>query len=72
MHIFEKALKPTQMQRHMVLLFERNPTELRLIFKCNFIYQLHHHRLESWNLFLVQPPHLQRYADAVARKGAPL
>ena len=40
----------------MVPLFERNPTELRLIFKLNFIYQRHHHRLESWNLFFVQPP----------------
>ena len=56
----------------MVPLFEQNPTELRLIFTLNFIYQRHHHRLVSWNLFFVQPPYLQRYADAVARKGAPL
>ena len=56
----------------MVPLFERNPAELRLIFTFNFIYQRHHHRLESWNLFFVQSPYLQRYADAVAGKGASL
>ena len=56
----------------MVPLFERNPAELCLIFTLNFTYQRHHHRFESWNLVLVQPPYLQRDADAVARKGAPL
>ena len=56
----------------MVPLFEQNPTELRLIFTLDFIYQRQHHRLEPWNLFFVQPPYLQGYADAVVGKGAPL
>ena len=46
--------------------------QLRLIFTLDFIYQRHHHRLELWNLHFLQPPYLQRYADAVAGKGAPL
>ena len=56
----------------MVPLFERNLTRFRLIFTLDFLYQRHHHRLESWDLFFVQPPYLQRYADAVAGKGASL
>ena len=56
----------------MVSLFVRNPTEFCLIFTLNFIYQRHHHRLESWNLYFLQSPYLQRYADTVAGKGAPL
>ena len=56
----------------MVQLFEQNPTGLLLIFTPDFLYQRHHHRLESWDLFFVQPPYLQRYADPVAEKGAPL
>ena len=43
-----------------------------LIFSLNFIYQRHHHRLELWNLYSLQPPYLQKYTDAVAEKGAPL
>ena len=58
--------------KDMVPLFAWNPTGLRLIFTLDFLYQRHHHRLESWDLFFVQPPYLQRYADAVAGKGAPL
>ena len=46
--------------------------QVRLIFTLNFIYQRHHHRLELRNLYSLQPPYLQKYADAVARKGAPL
>ena len=46
--------------------------QVRLIFRLNFIYQRHHHRLELRNLYSLQPPYLQKYADAVARKGAPL
>ena len=46
--------------------------QLRLIFTIDFIYQGHHHRLELWNLYFLQPPYLQRYADAVAGKEAPL
>ena len=56
----------------MVSLFRRNPTELCLIFTLDFIYQCHHHRLESWNLYFLQLPYLQRYTDAVAGKGVPL
>ena len=46
--------------------------QVRLIFTLNFIYQRHHHRLELRNLYSLQPPYLQKYADAVAGKGAPL
>ena len=41
-------------------------------FTLDFIYQgFIHHILESWNLFLLQQPYLERYADVVAGKGAP-
>ena len=53
-------------------LFGSNPTEVSLIFTLDFIYQSPHPRLESWNLYFLQPPYLQRYADAVAGDGAPL
>ena len=46
--------------------------QLRLIFTLDFIYQRHHDRLESWNFYFLQPPYLQRYADAVAGKSASL
>ena len=46
--------------------------QLRLLFTLDFIYQRHHHRLELWNLYFLQPPYLQRYADPVAGKGARL
>ena len=49
----------------------QNPTELRFIFTFGFVYQRHHHRLESWSLYFLQPSYLQRYADTVAGKGAP-
>ena len=55
----------------MISLFGRNPTKLCLIFTLDFIYQCHHYRLETWNVCFLQPPYLQRYADAVAGKGAP-
>ena len=58
--------------KDMVPLFERNPARLSLIFTLDFLYQCHHHRLESWGLSFVQPPYLQRHGDAVAGKGAPL
>ena len=38
--------------KDMVPLFGWNLTELCLIFTLDFIYHRHHHRLESWNLFL--------------------
>ena len=56
----------------MVPLFERKPTGLRLIITLDFLYQRHHHKLESWDLFFVQPPYLRRYADTVAGKCSPL
>ena len=50
----------------MVPLFELKLTEVHLIFNeiLHFIYQSEHHRLEPWNLILLQPPYLQRYAAA--------
>ena len=65
-----KRLSNPHRCKDMVPLFERNRTRFRLIFTLNFLYQRHHHRLESWDLFFVQPPYLQRYADAVTGKGA--
>ena len=38
----------------------------------DYIYQAHGHRLTQWNDLLLNPAALQRYADAIARKGAPL
>ena len=46
--------------------------QLHLLFTLDFIYQRHHHRLELWNLYFLQPPYLQRHADAVAGKGSRL
>ena len=56
----------------MVSLFGRNPTELCLILTLDFAYQRHHYSQESWNSYFLQPPYLQRSANAVAGKGAPL
>ena len=46
--------------------------QVRLIYTLNFIYRRHHHRPELRNFYSLQPPYLQKYADAVAGKGAPL
>ena len=46
--------------------------QVRLIFTLNFIYRRHHHRPELRNFYSLQLPYLQKYADAVAGKGAPL
>ena len=70
--ILLKRLSNPRRCKDMVPLFERNPTRFRLIFTLDFLYQRHDHRLESWDLFFVQPPYLQRYADPVAGKGASL
>ena len=70
--ILLKRLSNPHRCKDMVPLFERNSTKLCLKFTLNFIFRRHHHILESWNLFFVQSPYLQRYADAVAGKGAPL
>lgn len=58
----------------MVPRFGRNPTELSLIFNriVDFIYKHHHHRLQSWDQFLLQPDQLHIYAQAVYQQGAPL
>ena len=42
-----------QMQKRgpIIRLLGRNPTELRLIFALDVIYQSHDNRPESWNLF---------------------
>ena len=70
--ILLKRLSNPYRSKDIVPIFGRNPAEPCLIFVFDVIYQRHHHRLESWNLCFLQPPYLQRYADAVARKGAPL
>ena len=69
LHKLLKRLSFLYRWKDLVLLFGRNPTE-SLIFTLGFIYQGHHHRLEPWNLFFLQPSYFQRYADAVAGKGA--
>ena len=38
----------------------------------NYIYDLHHRRITSWNQATLNPPALQQYADAVSNKGAAL
>ena len=38
----------------------------------DYIQRAHGHRLTQWNNLLLNPAALQRYADAIARKGAPL
>ncbi|CAB4017499.1 Hypothetical predicted protein [Paramuricea clavata] len=58
----------------MVSRFGRNPSELCLIFNegLDFLYERHHHRLQSWNQPFLSPEILQIYADAIHNKGAPL
>ena len=57
----------------MVLLFGQSAV-LRLIVTLYFIYQRHHHRVKSWNLYFYNR-HIYRAdadANAVTGKGAPL
>lgn len=58
----------------MVPFFGRDQTELCIIFNyvLNFLYNNHHHRLESWNQWFLQPRMLQLYAQTIHDKGAPL
>ena len=58
----------------MVPRFGRNPTELCLIFNriVDFIHEHHHHLLQSWDQFFLQPDQLHNYAQAVHQQGAPL
>ena len=54
LHILLKILSFLYRCKDLVPLFELNPAE-SLIFTLNFIYQGHHHRLEPWNFFFLQP-----------------
>ena len=58
----------------MVSRFGRNPTELCLIFNTvlDFVYSSHRHRLESWNQPFLLPQVLERYAQTIHDRGAPL
>lgn len=58
----------------MVARFGRNPTELCLIFKhvTNFVYEAHRHRLTSWDQPFLQSDILDRYAQTIHGRGAPL
>ena len=53
-------------------LFWYNHHDLCFIFNkvLDFIYEKHHHRLQSWKLNFLRPNFLKSYADAVAQKGA--
>ena len=37
-----------------------------------YIYDRHSHRLAQWNNQVMDPNHLQQYADAISAKGTPL
>ena len=58
----------------MVSRFGRHPTELCLIFSTvlEFVYNSHHHCLESWNQPFLLPQVLERYAQIIHNRGAPL
>ena len=58
--ILLKGLSYPYRFKDMAPLYGQNPTELCLIFNeiLNFIDQRHHHRLDSWNLILLQPLYL--------------
>ena len=58
----------------LIPMFGRSTSELSMINNemINIIFELHGHRLTNWNHFLLNPHQLQRYADAVADRGAPL
>ena len=58
----------------MVSRFGRHPTELCSIFNAvlEFVYNSHDHRLESWNQPFFLPQVLERYAQIIHNRGAPL
>lgn len=58
----------------LIPMFGRSPPELSMINNemINILFELHGQRLTTWNQFLLNPHNLQRYADAVADKGAAL
>ena len=58
----------------MTLIFGRPVPELYMI--CNtvtdWIYAHHSHRITQWNRTILNPLELEKYAEAVFSKGAPL
>lgn len=58
----------------LIPMFGRPPPELSMINTemINILYDLHGHRLTNWNQFLLNPHNLERYANAIADKGAAL
>jgi hypothetical protein len=38
----------------------------------DYIYEIHHHRITQWNMDILNPAHLQVYANSITRKGAAL
>lgn len=58
----------------MATRFGRNPTEMCLIYNTvlDNIYDIHHHRLESWDQPFLLPEQLHSYALAIHNRGAPL
>ena len=58
----------------MASCFGRNQTEICLLYNTvlDFVYDNHHHRLETWNQPILQPQNLVIYADKIYQRGAPL
>ena len=58
----------------MIHRFGRSVPELSLIanFVVDHVYENHHHRITRWNGSLLNRDNLERYAEAVSRKGAAL
>ena len=58
----------------MVGTFGRNPFEICLIFNrvLDYVYNIHNHRLTQWGQPMLQADKLQKYADKIHQKGAPL
>ena len=54
--------------------FGRPIPELSMVFNtvCDFIYNTHGHKITQWNNTILDPASLERYADAIYRKGAAL
>ena len=54
--------------------FGRPVPELSMISNhvIDFIYENHSHRITQWNDTILDPVSLQRYADTISNKGAPL
>ena len=54
--------------------FGRGEPEISMITKkmTDFVFDEHSHRVLQWNNFLLSPPKLQGYADAISARGAAL